>query len=325
MKKYSEAVAERRLRVGAMHDEGYSVASICFKLGLAANIVQADLRKISAPTQLRFKRPPNERVDAMKVRLALKGRNRVIGIRDRRRFKHINVPSGEAAKLAPLGITGTIHSTKVLVPAILDNVLKDGAYSSKIGGDVLSGWLKGAKVYTLTLEERATCPKECTLWLECYGNSMQYATRWKAGEALEFKIREEVATLCRGPQKVLIRLHVLGDFYSRGYALMWAGLVAMYPNLNLFGFTAHTPDSDIGQVLAGLRNTYGRRVSIRHSGMTGKWGSFTIDFPTEKKMLGDAIVCLEQRDAMDGTDQKRHCGNCGVCWSTDNAIVFVEH
>lgn len=77
-------------------------------------------------------------------------------------------------------------------------------------------------------------------------------------------------------------------------------------------------------MLAELRTNVGGRFWMRHSGRGGEWGSFTIDWPTERKVLGDAVVCPEQLSANAGPSDK-HCGNCGICWSTAAPIVFIEH
>jgi hypothetical protein len=47
-------------------------------------------------------------------------------------------------------------------------------------------------------------------------------------------------------------------------------------------------------------------------------------------MIGDAVVCPEQRDAMNGSERGIHCGSCGLCWKTGGSatgrpIAFVEH
>lgn len=246
-------------------------------------------------------------------------------VRDRRRFKTVPVPTGTATRTTSKDMTGTVFPRKVsgILPDV--DVLKDGFSNSKIGGDVLVGYLKGAHIRTLTLEERATCPKTCQLWQTCYGNSMQWSRRWKHGPALEGRLREEVAALTAKHDQVLIRLHVLGDFYSTDYVMMWRMLLIKHPNLNLFGFTAWDTDTDIGGAVGELRTNFGRRASIRTSGKTGQWGSFTIDFPTDRKMIGDAIVCPEQRDAMNGTGRETHCGSCTACWACSAPIVFVEH
>lgn len=58
--------------------------------------------------------------------------------------------------------------------------------------------------------------------------------------------------------------------------------------------------------------------------------SFTLPFPTDRPMIGDAVVCPEQRDAMNGSERATHCGSCGLCWktggnATGRPIAFVEH
>jgi hypothetical protein len=245
-------------------------------------------------------------------------------IRDRRRFKLTPVPTGSASVLAPPQATGTMFPSKVVSPAF-GPVLKDGAHQSKIGGDVLVGRLKGAKIFTLTLEERATCPRSCDLWEKCYGNNMHHSSRFKHGALLEQTLRAEVKALCAAHPVVLIRLHILGDFYSFKYVALWADLLDTHPNLYLFGFTAWRPGTKIGDGIARVRAVYPNRFAIRHSGTTGPWGSFTIDFPTERNRIGDAVVCPEQRVAMSGRGRADHCGACGLCWAGSAPIAFIEH
>jgi len=262
----------------------------------------------------------HETLDQKKARRAEVARGK---IRDRRRFKLTPVPTGEGGIVARANAVGTIFPSRVF-DVTDEAVLKDGAHNSKIGGDVLVGRLAGAKIFTLTLEERATCPRSCAVWTECYGNAMPHSRRWKHGLAFERKLAEEVADLCRQHDKVLIRLHVLGDFYSLGYLGLWKTLLERHRNLYVFGFTAHRLDSALGAWVATLRQDT-NRFFVRHSGYCGPWGSFVIDFPTEKPKLGTAVVCPEQRTAMNGGGKADHCGNCGLCWAGDTPIVFVEH
>lgn len=266
----------------------------------------------------------HETTDQKKARRAATARNKVAQIRDRRRFKLTPVPTGDTHISVPLSTLGTIFPRKV-TPVTDENVLKDGANNSKIGGDVRVGKLRGAKIFTLTLEERATCPKTCALWQTCYGNSMQFSKRWEHGPVLERKLAAEIADLCAKHDTVLVRLHVLGDFYSVEYVGLWARLLQDHPGLHVFGFTAWDEISEIGTRVALVRKRYGKRFSIRHSGRGGKWGSFTVDFPTEKRRIGSGIVCPEQRAAMSGTGTADHCGACGLCWAISDPIVFVEH
>lgn len=267
-----------------------------------------------------------ETIDQKKARRAVVAREKVVKIRDRRRFKTTPVPTGEGGTVARVNAVGTLFPTRVLEPNDDEPLLKDGAHNSKIGGDVLVGWLKGAKIFTLTLEERATCPRSCEVCTTCYGNSMPHSRRWKHGLEFERRLALEVEALCRQHEKVLIRLHILGDFYSVGYVGVWLGLLDKHPNLYVFGFTAHRQDSAVGSWIAEIRNhDAGKRFFVRHSGTSGPWGSFVIDFPTELPRLGDAVVCPEQRTAMNGEGKADHCGNCGLCWAGSTPIVFVQH
>ena len=50
----------------------------------------------------------------------------------------------------------------------------------------------------------------------------------------------------------------------------------------------------------------------------------------DRAMIGDAVICPEQRDAMKGFVNFTHCGSCGLCWKSDpksfgRPIVFYEH
>ncbi|MFP4045431.1 MAG: hypothetical protein ACLFTP_12860 [Rhodosalinus sp.] len=262
--------------------------------------------------------------DRAVVKKAARAEKKRARLRDRRRFKLGNVAGGAYANLAPEGATGTIFPFRVSDVGPDDRVLKDGAMSAKIGGDVLVGHLKGARILTLTLEERATCPTSCAHWRGCYGNNMPHATRWRPGDALEERLCVEVAELCAAHERVLIRLHVLGDFYSGAYVALWLGLLALYPNLYAFGFTAWGEDTALGRAIVAVRTAFPDRFMIRHSGRTGVWGSFDITDPFPEKTIGDAIVCPEQRESNLG-DSARHCGSCGVCWSTDRPVAFIRH
>lgn len=100
------------------------------------------------------------------------------------------------------------------------NLLVSGHANVKIGRDVRKGKLfRGYWIYTLTLEERATCPTSCKHWTTCYGNNMPYAKRIEHGKALMRGLEFEVARLLavRDRVGILIRLHALGDFWSVEY------------------------------------------------------------------------------------------------------------
>lgn len=317
------ATAARREKVKALAAEGKNGPEIADALGAAISTIHFDCKHLGIT--LPRKRRRNTGTDRAADRKEKAASKKVAVVRDRRRFKTVPVPMGDPAVLAPEGSTGTIFPGRVFQPDGAEDLLKDGCNQAKIGGDVLVGWLKGARIYTLTLEERATCPTSCRHWLSCYGNSMPHSRRWRHGPELMARVEQEIADLCSQHDRVLVRLHVLGDFWSVEYVDLWARLLERFSGLHVFGFTAHKQGGEIGDYIAAIRNLHPRRFWIRHSDMTGLWGSFTVDFPTQQKTIGDAVVCPEQRDGMSGERKGTHCGNCAVCWSSPVPVAFVTH
>lgn len=193
------------------------------------------------------------------------------------------------------------------------NILKPGTNNKKLGGRVLVGPLKNAVLYSLSLEERATCPTECLLWDTCYGNNMPFAHRYDHTHP-DFLVQLQHATeaLCRSHKKVLLRLHVLGDFYSVDYVHHWRRMLEDNPELHLYGYTAHAPDSEIGREIHNLSLQYGwHRVAIRFSGFEGPRGT------TVGRNIG--MTCPEQTGAV------KSCADCGACWNGEDHIDFIPH
>jgi hypothetical protein len=276
------------------------------------------------------------RKDNRKRKVLDKGHQRKIGravrgamkIMDRRRFIIGPVPSGRT-RTAPPDATGSVYPDMVRDPD--GSVLKDGRNVQKLGGDVLVGDLKGARLFFIALEERATCPRSCAWWEGCYTNNMPLLVRYRHGTALQAAITAELRELFKNSDRILVRLHMSGDFYSVAYVRFWRSLLETFPGLHAFGFTAHPDDTVIGAEIAAMRDLFRGRFAIRTSGRTGRWGSFTVPLMAEDRaMIGDAVVCPEQRDAMAGFKQFTHCGSCGLCWKADRAgegrpIAFIEH
>ena len=210
----------------------------------------------------------------------------------------------------------SIFGTRVFDVDEIDRVLKDGHQSRKIGKVVQKGRLKGAPIYTLTLEERATCPRNCREWAGCYGNNMQAAERIVAGPELEAALYDEVKALASAHQGgFLVRLHVLGDFYSEQYVALWRAMLALYEPLHVFGFTAHDPQSSIGSMIWEMTADW-QRFAVRFSGggMPAK--------ASEVVAAGEAarfIPCPAQTGATEC------CATCALCWQTDRSISFVRH
>lgn len=200
-------------------------------------------------------------------------------------------------------------------------VLVSGHSNVKIGRDVRKGPLRGYWIYTLTLEERATCPRTCHHWATCYGNNMPYARRVSHLDrgALEAAIRADVLRLLsvRDRVGILVRLHALGDFYSAPYVRFWSALLREFPRLAVYGYTAWGPTTDIGRAVEAAKREHGLRFAVRWSN-----GAEATDCAVPVRAVDEAvnaIVCPEQTGRVDG------CGKCGLCWGTQKNIAFLEH
>ena len=214
----------------------------------------------------------------------------------------------------------TVFPYRVKTVTEVKRVLQSVAHNSKLGNGVpvvAKGKWRGMTAFTLTLEERATCPSTCTMWAECYGNNVRFATRVSSDDmpALQARIEQELKSLLRTYGRVLIRLHVLGDFASEGYAKFWATLVHANPGLHLFGFTAWGRDSEVGRVLNRLNESSAGRVWIRFSNSGGPMSANVIGRGYDE----DGIQCPEQIGRTDS------CMTCGICWSTEKPVSFLPH
>ncbi len=205
-------------------------------------------------------------------------------------------------------------------PDFVERVLKSGHNNKKIGAEVQKGKWSGMPVYTLTLEERATCPRSCLHWRDCFGNKMKWPYRHEHGTALENCLLFEVRDLARKhPKGFVVRLHILGDFYSLRYAALWASMVDLCPQLHVYGYTAHPPQSEIGQLITHARFHAQGRFAVRHSNSTGPWSTKTFYEKPSTPTQDGYIICPAQTG---GTDC---CGTCGLCWNTDRPIGFLAH
>lgn len=206
----------------------------------------------------------------------------------------------------------TIFPSTVMHPADSPRLLVSGMNQRKIGRIVTKGKWAGMPIYTLTLEERATCPASCTEWSTCYGNNMHLARRHVAGLALEGRLIDELVALARKHQQgFVVRLHILGDFYSEAYADLWREALAELPELHIFGFTAHRLGTPIGNAVSGLNAAHPDRCRIRFSGADA--------LVIERKADSVHVVCPVQTGATDC------CGTCALCWSMGRTVEFVRH
>lgn len=199
--------------------------------------------------------------------------------------------------------------------------LKSGHNTAKIGAEILKGKWKGFPVYTLTLEERATCPKTCAHWRSCYGNKMHLADRVQAGPNLEWRLEREVAALELDHQSgFVIRLHNLGDFYSVAYVELWAKLLDRHSALHCFGYSARwrAKGDPIALALLTLVENNWNRFAIRMSDApVDACSTISIEHPYQAP--DDAIICPEQ------IGKTESCSTCGLCWQSKRRIAFLQH
>ncbi len=200
-------------------------------------------------------------------------------------------------------------------PEDVIRVLKSGKESRKIGDRIVKGKWAGMPVFTLTLEERATCPRSCKEWLSCYGNKMHWSHRFSPTPLLMQHIARELAQHQKKyPEGFVVRLHVLGDFHSVSYVEQWCEWMFKFPALRIFGYTAHGSNSDIGRV---IRSMEWDRAAIRFSGEETKHGAVTV--ADESHAPKGSIVCPAQ------TGKTDCCGTCGLCWGVEKLIAFLRH
>lgn len=208
----------------------------------------------------------------------------------------------------------TIFPSRVIPPD--QNVLKTGDNQRKLGKVITKGRWKGFPVFSLTLQERATCPTTCAMWRGCYANNMGHAKRYEHGPDLVQQIWRELAVLqVRYPGGFVVRLHVVGDFYSVAYVNSWEWALEEFPALHVFGYSAWTCDTAIGQAVAKIRNRQWDRFAVRTSG--AKRGLRSVVF--HAKPPPGVIPCPAQEG------RTASCSTCALCWQTTKAIGFKAH
>lgn len=224
----------------------------------------------------------------------------------------------EGRTIFPKSVLGTWESQRFLV---------SGANNPKLGRVVTKGPRAGWPIYQVSLEERATCPRSCEQWSTCYGNTMPYARRHAVDEDFLAALKAEVVTVARShPDGLLVRLHALGDFYSVAYVKAWAALIAMLPNLHVFGYTARRHDADgpesrqIAHEIAVLTATNWTQFAIRFSrAEPGAQRAVVVDADPRRP---DVIMCPAQ------TKDTEACASCGLCWAEParhKTIAFLRH
>jgi len=212
----------------------------------------------------------------------------------------------------------TIYTNNVYDSISHNGRLLKVSNNKKLGkSKILKGRHKNKLIYSLSLEERKTCPTSCFHWKTCYGNNMPFAHRFMGNDALMKRLDDELNLLSiKHKEGILIRLHVVGDFFSVNYVKFWKKMLDIYSNISIFGYTARTPFSDIGKEIVILRSLEWDRFSVRFS------NSFEKLSANSENLLGNkqGIICPEQ------LDKTKNCASCGLCWNKNiDNIIFKTH
>jgi hypothetical protein len=218
----------------------------------------------------------------------------------------------------------TTRYRKGVKPASL-NMLKRGKQNKKLGDKVAVKMWKGMTMYSLSLEERATCPSDCAQWDNCYGDNMPFAHRFDHTDPNFISYLEhQLSSLNdKHPEGFVVRLHVLGDFYSGQYIVQWQLWLHQFKNMHVFGYTHHTYTSQLGCMIGNVNSLHRDRFRVRFSDDYDTQFSAHVTKPeginSSYNIVTDAIICPEQQGKTES------CTTCGYCWSSDNPIVFIEH
>lgn len=245
------------------------------------------------------------------------------GGKQRRFAGHAEPPDGPRIVLDPwhpaVQEGRTLFGKSVTPAARAERLLKSGEHSRKIGKVGTKGEWKGKPLFTLTLEERATCPRTCREWSTCYGNNMHHLTVQRVFDDghLPLRLEAELVHLAAiNPQGFVVRLHVLGDFYSVDYVRFWSTMLDRLSQLSVFGFTARLPGTEIGDAVIAMMQRHDARAMIRFSGG------------------GKDLLCSEVVNSIDEArglpcpaqhDPERCCATCALCVSSDRTISFLRH
>lgn len=191
------------------------------------------------------------------------------------------------------------------------NVLKRSIDNAKLGKlrEWRAGAFKGMPLYTLTLEERATCERSCNAWNVCYGNNMPFAHRFDVtqdgGLALMARLTVELDKLdVKHPNGYSVRLHILGDFFSVAYVDFWLEQLATRPLLHIYGYT-HRQGAIKARIDIGWAEYRGRFSIMQSDGEVGDEKPIALIETT--KGADKLPTCPQQTGKAEG------CLDCGLC------------
>lgn len=252
----------------------------------------------------------------------------------------INLPQADEQRRVPKRVAPPgAHGSNILAPnhpAVIEGrtryrqsvvepnehtvALKSGYNNSKVGRTVTRGRWANMPIYTLTLEERKTCPP-CDHRQTCYMNNSPFAKRLVHGAALDAIVEKELfAHNSRWRNGFLLRLHIAGDFYSPEYAMLWAQRMDRYRNLHVYGYTAWQPDTKVGRIIHLLNIGLPDRWMVRFSNpkVPTMTSAVTVNTKTEAEHR-QMIPCPAQ------TEKASCCATCTACWESSRPIAFLLH
>lgn len=120
-------------------------------------------------------------------------------------------------------------------------------------------------------------------------------------------------------QGFVVRLHVLGDFYSTEYVEFWRKQLMKHHNMVVYGYTHRMPDTDIGAAVDVLNCSYPDRWRVRFSDSDATTFNTVVIQNIDAYDDSMGIVCPEQ------LDKTPSCADCGLCWASEKPVVFLEH
>ena len=220
-------------------------------------------------------------------------------------------------------LTTTIYKKSIFT---LDDykfkVLKDST-NIKLGKKIVKGKYANYKFKTLTLVERETCPKDCIHWDDCYGNNMPFAHRFSAEDQNLLQKRIYQDLLNSSNQLLLIRLHILGDFFNVKYVKFWSIMLNTFKNIAIYGYTANNINSkialsrDIAKEIIKLNRSEDSHIRFSND-LANSFSANSYD--VVKPVKGESILCPVQED------KTANCGTCGLCWNQKyQSIIFKTH
>lgn len=268
---------------------------------------------------------------------ALGSSKRAYGVGGQARF--VNPPATEPDKRDQVALSAnhpaitearTIFKSRVFDAGARNHVLIPGINSAKTGNQIVVGPWSGFRQYNLSLEERATCPLTCGNFDTCFGNKMPMAVRFNYNSSLMMSLDGELYGLSeRHPEGFAVRLHILGDFPDVEYLRRWCEWSDEFSNLHIWGYTAHSPTSEIGAFIAKANDVRPDRWRIRFSVPEGTphgpmQVATTWDKPTSYSFdrKTSSMICPQE------IGKTAHCATCGICWKPELShvrVIFMGH